>query len=226
VNQVGRDLPKLHFRAQHTERVYLNEERAHDRFTSLFGAIATWVSKATKEGSVSLPIIPLGAAVGSENAVTYDITNPVAQALLIRAALEDKRLVRPLDAAEPLEYVVVRGESCLRHPAVIPRLKWHTEACTPTDELEGMRADAELVHRAFNRRASVWLLMILRDDGGRAAAVVDQKWLNDQAIPRFFHKSWTTFGVLQDRVGDVPLIAPISVFIDYPHARERSRQTR
>jgi hypothetical protein len=216
--RVSREIKNLQFVAQHTERVYLNEERTHDRFTLFHGAIATWVSKGTAKGGLSLKLGGFGpqAEIGSENQVTYDITDPMAQAMLLLTALQDNNTVKGLDDANVLEYVLVSGESCLRHPSV-PSKRWHTDACMPTEELEERREDAELWHRPFNDHARVWLLMIQRSDGiGRAAGVLDQKWVNDGVIPRFLHRSWTTFGVLQDRVGDVPLIAPIAVFLDYP----------
>jgi hypothetical protein len=182
------------------------------------GLLQHGVSKGVEKGGLSLKLAGFGpqAEIGRENQVTYDITDPIAQAMLLLTALQDNNTVKGLDDANVLEYVLVSGESCLRHPSV-PSKRWHTDACMPTDELEEYRADAELWHRPFHDHARVWLLMIQRSDRiGRAAGVLDQKWVNDGVIPRFLHRSWTTFGVLQERVGDVPLIAPIVVFLDNP----------
>ena len=73
-----------------------------------------------------------------------------------------------------------------------------------------------MFHKEFDEFTKVWLLMVQTHEGSRAAAAVVRKWINDGVVPRFFHSNWTTFGVLQDRIGDIPLIAPISVFVDYP----------
>jgi hypothetical protein len=217
MSRVSQQISELHFVAQPAERVYLNEERAHDHFTGLFGAISQWIAKASREGTVKLGALGVGleGALGRGDEVTFDITDPVAQAMVMRRALEDQGRVKAVSDAEVHDYVVVAGESCLRHPAVKPQGEWHTTRCEPTEELEAQRADAELFHKVFNSAAMVWLLMVLINDERRAAGVLDQKWLNDQAIPRWFHRTWTTFGVLQDRIGDVPLIAPIAVFVHH-----------
>ena len=49
-----------------------------------------------------------------------------------------------------------------------------------------------------------------------AAGVLHQKWLDPNALVSYVssHDEWTTFGVLQRRVGGTPLIAPISIFLD------------
>jgi hypothetical protein len=67
---------------------------------------------------VGLGGIGLEGQVEGANEVTYDIKDPVAQALILRAVLEDSPLLRPLDKARPLEYILVTGESCLRHPSM------------------------------------------------------------------------------------------------------------
>jgi acyl-CoA synthetase (AMP-forming)/AMP-acid ligase II len=210
------DIGKLHFKSQHAERVYLNEERVRDRFTLLFGAISTWVSKAGRGGTggIALPFIEARATVDAADEVTYDITSPIAQVMLIRTVLAEQGMVRSVDDAKVTGYVQISGESCLRHPSV-PFEDWHTKACVPGDELEAKRAQYEMYQRAFSPTANEWLLTTLRSDGPPAAGFVSQKWLDDGAIPRWFHQSWTTFGLLQERVGAVPLIAPMAVFLDY-----------
>jgi hypothetical protein len=217
MSDVGKKIETLRFVAQHVEPAYLHKDRVRDRFTASFGAISAWVAKASTTGGGKLGGLGIEVEGRGERAdeVTYDITNPIAQAMLIRASVEGQQMIRKLEEAEVLEYVVVAGKSCFRHPS-LPEAGWHTGACEPTDELERQRADAELFHKPFDPSASVWILMVQLPTGGRAAAVVDRKWVNDGVVPRFFHRSWTTFGVLQDRIGDTPLIAPISVFVDFP----------
>jgi hypothetical protein len=217
MSSVGKELERLKFVAQHVEPAYLNKESVHDRFTASSGAISAWVTKASKGGGgkVGLSFIEVEGQAEAANEVTYDITDPIAQAMLLRASVEASQMLRPLDEANMLEYVLVSGPSCLRHPS-LPEARWHTEACAPTDELEEQRADAELFHKPFDPHAMVWLLMVQLSEGRRAAAVVDRKWVNDRVVPRFFHRIWTTFGVLQNRIGDVPLLAPIFSFVEYP----------
>jgi hypothetical protein len=217
MSHVGKEIKSLKFIGQHLERAYLNEQRVHERFTASSGAISAWVAKVSKKGDLKLgvPVIQFGGGAESANEVTYDITDPVAQALLLRASVEGAKMVKPLEKASALQYVVVSGLSCFRHPS-LPEAGWHTPACQPTEELEKRRADAELFHKPFDEGASVWLLMMQLPGGGIAACVGDRKWVNDGVIPCFFHRSWTTFGVLEDRIGSAPLITPISVFVDYP----------
>src|SRR6266536_5340200 len=120
MTRVRQTINRLEFVAQHSERLYLNEERTHDRFTLLFGAIEEWIAKAMKEGGASLGpfhYIGLQAKLGSSNDVKFNITNPVAQAMLLRTALQDQKLVKEPNEAGLLEYVLVSGKSCMRHPS-------------------------------------------------------------------------------------------------------------
>ena len=214
---IDAEIGKLRFVAQDVETAYLNEQRAHERFTASSGAIASWVSSARREGGVRVGLWGAGvdAQRRSGDEVTYDITDPIAQAMLLRASVESRGLLRDLDEARELEYVLVSGDGCYRHSS-LPEAKWHSAACEPTDELEEARARSEVLRKPFDEQAMIWLLMIQLADGGRAAALADRRWINDGVIPRFFHRRWTAFGVLEDRAGDTPLITPIHVFVDYP----------
>jgi hypothetical protein len=178
VSRVGKEIESLKFVAEHVEPAYLNKERVHDRFTASFGAISAWVAKASKGGSGKLGGVVIGLEGRGDSAdeVTYDITDPIAQAMLIRASVEGRQMLKTPDEANILEYVLVSGESCFRHPS-LPEAGWHSKACEPTDELERQRADAELFHKPFDPHAMVWLLMVQLSSGGRAAAVVDRKWV-------------------------------------------------
>jgi hypothetical protein len=219
MTRVRQQINRLEFVAQHSERLYLNKERTHDRFTLLFGAIEEWIAKAMKEGGAALGpfhFIGLQAKLGSSNDVKFNITNPVAQAMLLHTSLQDRGMVKEPNEANFLEYVAVSGESCLRNPSV--RIGGHTKDCEPTDALEAQRADEELVLKAFNDKASVWLLTV-QTAGGRVAGTLDSTWVNPDALSSYPHLSWTTFGVLQNRIGHIPLIAPLSIFLDYPKQR-------
>jgi hypothetical protein len=48
---VSQEIGNLRFIAQDVETAYLNEQRAHERFTASSGAISSWVAKAQKGDS-------------------------------------------------------------------------------------------------------------------------------------------------------------------------------
>jgi hypothetical protein len=82
--------------------------------------------------------------------------------------------------------------------------------------LENQRANEESVFRAFEEKAKIWLLILQADDGSRLAGTLSQEWLSKNTPTSFAHRRWNIFGVLQDRIGKVPLVAPISIFLDEP----------
>ena len=215
------EMDELTFVARDVESAYLNQQRAHERFLASSGAISTLVKRASNEGGGKVGIGGTGleATTGRAREVTYDISDPFAQALLLRTSVEDRGLLRALGQAKRGEYVEVTGESCYRHSS-LPEAQWHTSNnCAPADELEQWREGAEQLRAPFNEAGgpSVYLLMIQLPGGSRAAALAGRTNINDTVIPRQFHRPWTTFGTLEEeQVGDTPLITPIYSVVDYP----------
>lgn len=68
---------QLTFVARHGERLYLNEDRTHDRFTLQLGAISEWGTTANKvvgAGVSVVQVLTMQGQRGSGNDVKYDIT--------------------------------------------------------------------------------------------------------------------------------------------------------
>jgi hypothetical protein len=212
---IGRIVAKLRFTAGPVERVYLNAESVSTHFTGSFGTISNWVVSLSKGGKAGLaiPLVTAGANLETTNQITLDIANPLAQALILATALrDDQRLRDPLTARDG-DYVLVTGAGCVRHPEVRPSGNWHPDKrCEPTEALEQRRADSEQFHRAFGDQARVWLLTV-QTPAGNAVATTDSRWLDDRSIPRFFHRDWTLFGTLEDKIDGIPVVAPISVLM-------------
>jgi hypothetical protein len=139
--------------------------------------------------------------------------------MLLQTSVEDRKEVMPLDSAAVGQYVLVRGDSCYRHSS-LPEAKWHSPACDPPVDLEEWRSGAEELRAPFKNETGqppmVYLLMVQLPTGDRAAALADLRWINDGVIPRKFHRPWTIFGTLEDKVGDIPLITPIHVVVEHP----------
>jgi len=215
---IGDEIANLTFVSRDLETAYLNWDRVQDRFTASFGAVADWIARESKEagGKVGIAGFGVEGQAGTGNDLRMNFTSPTAQALLLMSSVQSKGKIKMLGEARDREYVMVIGASCYRHPGVASDEELHTAACEPTEDLEKARAVHESLHKPFDQAAMSWLLMIQLLEGGRAAAVASQKWIHDSVIPRFYHRPWTTFGVLEDEITNVPLITPIFVFVETP----------
>jgi hypothetical protein len=215
------DLANLTFTARRIERLYLNKERTLDRFTTHLGAISEWASKATTEAGVAAGVMQffnVQTKVGAGDDIKYDLRNPVAQALLLQSAVQAQNLLVAMDDATLNDYVLVDGKCCLRHPDA-PPAPTHVSACAPSPALEAQRAEEERWLKFMRPGASdarAWLVVVQRDNTVPATAVADEKWLSPNGMSSYAgaHRHAVLFGALQARIGDFPLIAPISLFLD------------
>jgi len=83
------------------ETLYLNQTRVQETFIGQLGAIEPFTRTATKEGSVEVPIVKVGAGLASEAGVTWTLSDPTAQVLVLRASLEAEGALGGLDGAGP-----------------------------------------------------------------------------------------------------------------------------
>ncbi len=76
-------LGRLRFAGGPVETLYLNQTRVRESFIGQLGAIEPFTRTATKEGSVEVPIVKVGAGLASEAGVTWTLSDPTAQVLEI-----------------------------------------------------------------------------------------------------------------------------------------------
>jgi hypothetical protein len=209
-------LGRLRFVSQPVETIYLNKNRTHDDFVGQLGAIESFTREATKEGKVELPIVKAGAGIGAEAGVTWTMTDPTAQALVLRAALESQGLLFDVDKAEPGRYVEFAGRGLLSRPGMLQEEHRTGLAAWAGlyEELEADRANQEKVLSVMGGGIPdlCWLMTI---DNGRsiAAAVLGNQWLSP-GLPSWLggEARWNAFAKVRQRIsGGIPLLAALHV---------------
>jgi hypothetical protein len=211
------------------ESLYLNETRVHENFIGQLGAIESFTRTATKKGTAQagIPVINVGGELSSEAGVTWTLSDPIAQALVLRAALESQGLLSGPDGAAPGCYISFAGKAAISRPGVLDdlqqkRLKEHPGLY---EALEAERATVEHISRMTEGpESNIWLLTI-SEGPSVCAAAFDQRWL------RPAWRYWGANSVLPWRSSrllwrlhetGVPLLAPLHVSIKW---QTKLRQT-
>jgi hypothetical protein len=199
------------------ETLYLDEIRVRENFIGQLGAIESFTRVATKHGTLETPYVKFSFGGSSERGVIWDLTDPITQALVLRAALESKVSLHGLDDARPGRYIMASGVGAIsRHDMLNDlhgeRLHEHPDLY---EELEAERAKQEkLMHRTGKPEEALWLLTI--DEGASVcAATLEGSALRDP----FRHwvcadSPWEFFGLVR-RIHEtgVPWLAPLHLYV-------------
>jgi len=172
-------LGRLHFIAGPVETIYLNDTRVRESFIGQLGAIDSFTRTATKTGSVEAPIVKIGGALSAEAGVTWTLSEPIAQALVLRAALESQGLLSGPDGAAPGRYISFAGQAAISRPGTFDDLQQERLAEYPglCEALEAERATVERISRMTEGpESNIWLLSISQGPAV-CAATFDQRWL-------------------------------------------------
>jgi hypothetical protein len=223
---LGQDLLNLRFVPGPLQSLYLNNDRVAERFTSHLGAIIGWTrqAKVGGGGGVDLKVVKGDIKGERGNELSYDLSDITVRALLLRDALQDANVIRSPEQATVGQYVICSGRACLRHPNLLPPGLISHEGCLPETDprfvaLEQDRARAEAYRLALAGPASsndrMWLLTLGPGADVTAAAVLNSLWIND-AFVSYIHTDWTMFGTLRERIGGVPTLAAIHVWVNIP----------
>jgi hypothetical protein len=209
------------------QSLYMNQHRVDEHFTTQIGAIASLAVDVDREisGTVDLKFISIGKQRTVGNQVSYDMTNPLARVLVLRAALDVKGRIHRAEDAQINQYVVGSGVMCIQGPDfVAPRLP---DCLDPADPrmvaLESDRAAVEAVRLAIGGPQPVWehmwLLTLLEDGDPKLATVLSTAGIDPSmssyAIGRV---RCSVFGILRQTIEDVPMVSPIHVWIDLSEA--------
>jgi hypothetical protein len=212
---------------QPLQSLYLNQQRVDEHFTTQIGAIASLGVAVDREvsGTVDLKFFSIGKQKTVGEQVSYDMTNPLARVLVLRAALDLKgRIHRPEDA-QINQYVVGSGVMCIQGPGfVAPGL---SDCLDPTDPrmvaLESNRAAVEAVRLGIGGPQPVWermWLLTLLDDGHVNLATVLSTDAIDHAMSSYAIGRFrcSVFGILRQMIEGVPMLSPIHAWIDLSEA--------
>jgi hypothetical protein len=181
-----------------------------------WGAIDSFTRGATREGKLEVPILKAGAGMGANAAVTWTMTDPTAQALVLRAALESQGLLYAVDSAEPGRYLEFAGRGLVSRPEMFQDEHRRGLAAWVGlyDELEADRSNQEKVLTVMGGGTPdlCWLMTI---DNGESvvAAVLGNRWLSP-GLPSWLGQEarWSIFAKVRQRIGrDIPLLAALHI---------------
>jgi hypothetical protein len=212
---VAQLLSRLRFVGGPVETLYLNETRVREGFIGELGAIESFTRTATKEGSIEVPIAKIGGGLSSEADVTWTLTEPITQALVLHSALESEGVMHGLDTAAPGNYVSFIGTGCISRPRAYGDR--HREILREHpglyDALEAERATVEEIIQMTEGPKSYLWLMTVSDGASVCAATLDGQWLR----PAWRHwinaeSRWEVFALFRRRhESGVSLLATLHV---------------
>jgi hypothetical protein len=214
-------LGRLRFACRPVETIYLNETRVRESFIGQLGAIDSFTRAATKTGSVEAPIVKVSGELSSESGVTWTLGEPIAQALVLRAALESQGSLSGPNDAVPGRYVSFAGKAAISRPGSLDDL--HRAGLDEKhpglyEALEAERATVEHISRMTEgQESNVWLLTI-SEGSTICASAFDQRWLRPAwrywgASPTSPLEIFAVFWRLHET--GVPLLSPLHVSIKW-----------
>jgi hypothetical protein len=212
-------LAKLQFVGGPVETLYLNETRVHESFIGQLGEVDKFTRTATKEGSIEAPIVKLGAGMSAEAGVTWTLTDPVTQALVLRSSLESQELLYSLAEAGPGRYTSFTGTGHISRPGMLD--DEHRAALSDYpgfyDALEAERDSQEKIRRMMEKdNPNMWLLTV-SSEAAVCAAVIDNRWLRP-SFPSWVSPGtrWEVLAMVRHRheLG-IPLLAALHVTVKW-----------
>ncbi len=168
---------RLRFEAAPVETLYLDETRVHEDFIGQVGAIEAFTRLATKEGSGGLetPVLKIDAGGSSEASVTWNLSHPIVQVLVLRAVLQSQGSLHGLDDTEPGRYIIFSGTGMISRPGMFDNLHRERLQKFPVlyEKLEAERAMQEREMRETDGpRECLWLLTLNNGDSVCAATLM------------------------------------------------------
>jgi hypothetical protein len=208
------------------ETLYLDEIRVHEDFIGQVGAIGSFTRLATKEGSggFETPVLKIDVGGSSEANVTWNLSHPIVQVLVLRAVLHSKGLLNGLDGAKPGRYIIFLGTGMISRPGMFDNL--HRERLQERPDLyEKLEAERAMHERDIREtdgpKEPLWLLTI--NNGASVCAAI----LRDSLLrPPFRHwarvdSPWEVIGLCRQihKETGVPWLAPLYLCakFDSPH---------
>ena len=212
---MAEQLAGLRFTSGPVETLYLNKNRVKDDFLGQIGAIESFTRTATKEGKVdvSIPLVALGGAAGAGAGVTWALTDPTAQALVLREALQSRGQLHDMSAVSPGAYVQGAGRGLLSRPGM--REGEHRAGLPPGlyEELEMERAEQEQILRMIDEPDAMMWLLSVQGVAFLVAAILDNRWLTP-ALPSWLGGTqlWNVFARARGQArGEASLLAAIHI---------------
>jgi hypothetical protein len=212
-------LRRLRFSTGPVETLSLNETRVRENFIGQLGAIESFTRAATKKGSAETPFVKLGGEVSSEATVNWNLGDPIAQALVLRAALESQGSLHRLDDATPGDYIISSGVGAISRHEMLDDLHRERLQDHPGlyEQLEAERAQQEhIMLITGGPNELLWLLTI--DEGALVcAATLEGSSLRDPFRHWAYADSpWELFALCRRfHESGVPWLAPLHLRVKF-----------
>jgi len=215
---VAEMLRRLRFAGGPVETLYLNQPRVRENFVGQLGAIESFTRSSTKQESVEAPVVKLGAGLTAESDVTWSLSDPTAQVLVLHAALAAQGAVHALDSAAPGQYVDFAGVGAISRPGMLEAGQHAALRKRPGlyAALEAERADQENVLRMMEDPTATMWLVTLSADALLCAAVLNDCWLSSSSSSWMTGCRWRMFAILR-RVHEtgIPLLAALHLSVQW-----------
>jgi len=212
-------LATLRFVGGPVETIYLNQTRTRESFITHLGAVESFTRTAVKKVSAETPVVKIGAGVSSGSDVTWSLSDPIAQVLVLRAALESQGLLYSIDNAVPGRYIRFAGTAVLSRPGVFDDVQQKALTARPGlyEELEAERTKAENISRMMGHSDDELWLLTLREDAVVCPVILSGEWLRDSVTHWVETDSpWELFAIVRGFYpGKVPNLAAIHVNIKW-----------
>jgi hypothetical protein len=213
---VSEVLSRLRFEAGPVETLYLDETRVHEDFIGQVGAIGALTRLATKElsGGLEAPVLKIDASGSSEASVTWNLSHPIVQVLVLRAVLQSKDLLHSFDDIGTGCYIIFSGSGMISRPGMFENLHRDRLKKFPDlyEKLEAERAMQEREMRETDGpKEHLWLLTI-----NNGVSVCAATLMSSSLRPPFRHwtrvdSPWEVIGLCR-RIHEetkVPWLAPL-----------------
>jgi hypothetical protein len=212
-------LHRLRFSSGPVETLALNETRVRENFIGQLGAIESFTRAATKKGGAETPFVKLTGEVSSEATVNWDLSDPIAQALVLRAALESQGSLHGLDDVAPGHYIISSGVGAISRYKMLDDLHRERLQDHPGlyEQLEAERAQQEnIMLMTGGPNELLWLLTI--DEGASVcAATLEGSSLRDPFRHWAYADSpWELFALCRrSHESGVPWLAPLHLRVKF-----------
>ena len=176
---VGELLARLRFVGGPVETIYLNKRRTQEGLITEVGAIESFTRTEAKEASAETPVVKIGAGMSSEAGVTWTLSDPLTQVLVLRAALESKGLMYDIDNVASGRYIKFAGAPVLSGPGLNEDIQQKALEERPGlyEALEAERARVESISRVTgDSEHNLWLLT-LSEGTVVCPAILSSEWL-------------------------------------------------
>jgi hypothetical protein len=146
--------------------VYLPPTRVDEAFTGNIGSISTFVKNIETGGGAGIEVGVIAAKLGLKwdtkegSSITFDLTQPLPKALVLRARLASKEMLETdAGSAAPMDYVLARGFGGIAYPEATLDGSWSLGSRLPlgvVDEVLAEQGRRTGIHRGDDQHPEYW----------------------------------------------------------------------